>query len=350
MERILDVRGIEERRAVVTGCAGFIGSHLCERLVADGYRGRRHRLVQQLLRSGEQARQPRIELADEPDFELVEMNLASADLRPVMASAPLVFHIAGQPGVRASFGDSFALYASDNIVATQRVFDAAAAAGCERVVWASSSSVYGDAATYPCVEATTPTLPRSPYGVTKRACEDLASVYRQQGLIDRWPPVLHRLRSAATPRHGDPPDLRGPRERSPVLASSATAPRRATSPTCSTSSRPPCSPVGHRSRTRSTTSAAVTRCRSTRSSPFSKQLAGRTAREHPAPCTGRRRPSHRCGHDRGPEFARMATSRGPCDRARPRAELGPGRACGEGRVITIGSPASTTKGMFEPWS
>jgi nucleoside-diphosphate-sugar epimerase len=182
MVPIVDLRGIEERRAVVTGCAGFIGSHLCERLVADGcqvvgidsfssYYDRGSKL-------GNLA-----QLAGERDFELVEMDLATADLRPAMASAPLVFHIAGQPGVRASFGDSFAQYASDNIVATQRVFEAAADAGCERVVWASSSSVYGDAATYPCVEATTPTRPRSPYGVTKRACEDLASVYRQQGLM-----------------------------------------------------------------------------------------------------------------------------------------------------------------------
>jgi UDP-glucuronate 4-epimerase len=84
--------------------------------------------------------------------------------------------------VRLSFGEGFARYTADNMLATQRVFEAAAAAGCPRVVWASSSSVYGDAAAYPCVEDETPTGPRSPYGVTKRACEDLAAIYRGQGL------------------------------------------------------------------------------------------------------------------------------------------------------------------------
>jgi UDP-glucuronate 4-epimerase len=68
------------------------------------------------------------------------------------------------------------------VVATQRVFEAADAAGTARVVWASSSSVYGDAEAHPCREASTPTLPRSPYGVTKRTCEDLARVYRNRGL------------------------------------------------------------------------------------------------------------------------------------------------------------------------
>ena len=94
----------------------------------------------------------------------------------------MVFHLAAQPGVRLSFGDGFARYTADNMLATQRVLEAAAAADCPRVVWASSSSVYGDAAAYPCIEAETPTAPRSPYGVTKRACEDLAAVYGNGGL------------------------------------------------------------------------------------------------------------------------------------------------------------------------
>ena len=94
----------------------------------------------------------------------------------------MIFHLAAQPGVRLSFGEGFARYTADNILATQRVFEAAAAAGCPRVVWASSSSVYGDAEAYPCIEGETPTAPRSPYGVTKRACEDLAAVYANAGL------------------------------------------------------------------------------------------------------------------------------------------------------------------------
>jgi nucleoside-diphosphate-sugar epimerase len=169
------------RRAVVTGCAGFIGSHLSERLVAEGWD-----VV------GIDAFTPYYDRADKLDnlgalegarrFALVEGDLNALDLGELMADAPVVFHLAGQPGVRLSFGDGFERYTADNVLATQRVFEAAEAAGCPRVVWASSSSVYGDAAAYPCVEDETPTRPRSPYGVTKRACEDLAAIYRARGL------------------------------------------------------------------------------------------------------------------------------------------------------------------------
>src|SRR5215210_9036606 len=169
------------KRAVVTGCAGFIGSHLSERLVAEGWD-----VV------GVDAFTPYYDRADKLDnlgalegarrFSLVEGDLTELDLEPLMADAPVVFHLAAQPGVRLSFGEGFARYTADNLLATQRILEAAAAAGCPRVVWASSSSVYGDAAAYPCVEDETPTAPRSPYGVTKRACEDLAAIYRGQGL------------------------------------------------------------------------------------------------------------------------------------------------------------------------
>ena len=181
MSDLIDLRTSATPTAVVTGCAGFIGSHLSERLIADGVRV-----------IGIDAFRPYYDpaakvdnlaaLNNEPNFELLELDLATADLAPLMASADTVFHIAAQPGVRRSFGDGFTGYAMDNMVATQRVFEAAGEASCPRVVWASSSSVYGDAPAYPCVEATTPTEPRSPYGVTKRACEDLAAVYRMQGL------------------------------------------------------------------------------------------------------------------------------------------------------------------------
>jgi nucleoside-diphosphate-sugar epimerase len=83
--------------------------------------------------------------------------------------------------VRASFGAGFARYDRDNVFATQRLLEAALEARVGRVVLASSSSVYGDAPSYPCPEAA-PLRPRSPYAVTKRACEDLADVYRGLGL------------------------------------------------------------------------------------------------------------------------------------------------------------------------
>ena len=165
------------RRAVVTGAAGFIGSHLCERLVGDGWR-----VTGVDCFTDYYAREDKLsnleDLSRAPAFDLLERDLLGDGWQAALSGADVVFHLAAQAGVRDSFGRSFQHYADNNLVATQRVFEAAGAAGTPRVVWASSSSVYGDAETHPCREASTATLPRSPYGVTKRACEDLARVYR----------------------------------------------------------------------------------------------------------------------------------------------------------------------------
>ena len=169
------------RSALVTGCAGFIGSHLVERLVADGWRVRGVDAFTDYYPRAEKEENVAA-AAESPDFELVEADLSSAPLEPLLRARPAIFHLAAQPGVRGSFGDGFPTYLRDNLLATQRLFEAACEAGCARVVWASSSSVYGDAAAYPCREHETPTAPRSPYGMTKRACEDLAGIYRLQGL------------------------------------------------------------------------------------------------------------------------------------------------------------------------
>jgi len=167
--------------ALVTGVAGFVGSHLAERLLADGWRVVGVDAFTDYYPRAEKEENVAA-AAESPDFELVEADLSSAPLEPLLRGRPAIFHLAAQPGVRGSFGDGFPTYLRDNLLATQRLFEAACEAGCARVVWASSSSVYGDAAAYPCREHETPTAPRSPYGMTKRACEDLAGIYRLQGL------------------------------------------------------------------------------------------------------------------------------------------------------------------------
>jgi UDP-glucuronate 4-epimerase len=161
-------------RYVVTGAAGFIGSHLAETLLAAG-----HDVVSvdSYTDYYERARKERNAAA----LDVLELDLAEAALEPLLAGADGVFHLAGQPGVRASWGESFGLYLQRNVLATQRLFEACAAADV-RVVFASSSSVYGDAERYPTAEGVAP-QPISPYGITKLACEQLAhAISRGQGL------------------------------------------------------------------------------------------------------------------------------------------------------------------------
>ena len=159
---------------VVTGAAGFIGSHLAEALQRDGHEVL---CVDSFTDYYERSRKERNAAA----LDVLEADLAQAPLEPILAGADGVFHLAGQPGVRASWGETFQLYLDRNVRATQRIFEAAAAAGV-RVVFASSSSVYGDAETYPTPEDVVP-RPISPYGITKLACEHLAvAIERAHGL------------------------------------------------------------------------------------------------------------------------------------------------------------------------
>jgi UDP-glucuronate 4-epimerase len=152
-------------RYAVTGAAGFIGSHLVETLLAAG-----HEVVG--LDSFTDYYDPALKEENSRGFDVLRVDLAEDPLD--FAGLDGVFHLAGQPGVR-SFGDVFPLYLRRNVLATQRVFEAAAAAGV-RVVFASSSSVYGVAEAYPTPESSMP-RPISPYGVTKLACEHLADAY-----------------------------------------------------------------------------------------------------------------------------------------------------------------------------
>jgi UDP-glucose 4-epimerase len=165
----------QSRRVVVTGAAGFIGSHLCERLLALG-----HQVVgiDSFTDFYERARKEE-NLEDSrghANFTFEELDLVDADLRPVLRGANVVYHLAGQPGVRPSWGEQFGRYVRDNVLATQRLLEALKDMPVERLVFAGSSSVYGDAEMFPTKESALP-QPVSPYGVTKLAAEHLALLY-----------------------------------------------------------------------------------------------------------------------------------------------------------------------------
>jgi nucleoside-diphosphate-sugar epimerase len=166
---------------LVTGAAGFVGSHLSERLLerGDSVRGV-DAFTDYYERSIKDSNLAR--LRESAGFKLHEADLAETNLEPLLDGVDGVFHLAAQPGVRGSWGATFAIYAKDNLVATQRLFEAASRVG-KRVVFASSSSVYGDAETYPTTEDLAP-RPVSPYGVTKLTCEHLARVYRSSFGLD----------------------------------------------------------------------------------------------------------------------------------------------------------------------
>src|SRR5881628_384784 len=162
-------------RVVVTGAAGFIGSHLCERLLADG-----HQVVGIDSFSDFYARarkKQNLEVARAHErFALVELDMVDGDVARAIRGARVVFHLAGQPGVQPSWGDHFDRYVKDNIVATQRLLEALREEPAQRLVFASSWSVYGEAEMFPTKETALP-RPVSPYGMTKLAAEHLTFVY-----------------------------------------------------------------------------------------------------------------------------------------------------------------------------
>jgi UDP-glucuronate 4-epimerase len=161
-------------RYVVTGAAGFIGSHLAEALVAAG-----QDVVG--IDSFNDYYDPARKRENVEALDVVDEDLLEADLDGMLEGADGIFHLAGQPGVRASFGPDFEHYLTRNVHASARLFEAAARHGV-RLTYASSSSIYGDAEAYPTPEDAAP-KPISPYGVTKLCAEHLAYAHaRTTGL------------------------------------------------------------------------------------------------------------------------------------------------------------------------
>jgi len=169
----------------VTGAAGFIGSHLAEALAARG-----DDVVG--IDSFTDYYDPAVKERNAEGLDVRRLDLAVDELD--FAGFDGVFHLAGQPGVR-SFGDVFPLYVERNVLASQRVFEAAARDGV-RVVFSSSSSVYGEAERYPTPEGTPPS-PLSPYGITKLTCEHLVRAYARSFGLDG---VVLRYFNAFGPR------------------------------------------------------------------------------------------------------------------------------------------------------
>jgi nucleoside-diphosphate-sugar epimerase len=162
--------------AVVTGAAGFVGSHLCEYLTAQGdhvvgidsFTDYYDPAIKESHLSG---------LLANDRFQLLRADLCDLPLADVLDGVDVVYHLAGQPGVRPSWGREFDTYVFRNVLATQRLLEAARGARLQKFVYASSSSVYGDAESYPTAETLRP-RPVSPYGVTKLAAEHLCELYR----------------------------------------------------------------------------------------------------------------------------------------------------------------------------
>jgi UDP-glucose 4-epimerase len=164
-------------KALVTGAAGFIGSHLSERLLdrGAGVRGIDN-FTDYYARSAKESNLA--SARQRPNFEFVEGALGTADLPRLLDGVTHVFHLAAQAGVRKSWGEDFEIYTQLNVDATQRLLEACLDRSIHRVVYASSSSVYGDHVALPMREDAV-LQPLSPYGVTKLAAEHLCHLYHE---------------------------------------------------------------------------------------------------------------------------------------------------------------------------
>lgn len=161
--------------ALVTGGAGFIGSHLSERLLDQGARVRAIDAFTDFYPRPLKERNLE-NLRGRDNYEFVEADLLQVDMAQLLDGVTHVFHLAAQAGVRRSWGSEFQIYTGLNVDATQRLLEACVTRPIERLVYASSSSVYGDEVAIPMLETALP-QPVSPYGVTKLAAEQLCHLY-----------------------------------------------------------------------------------------------------------------------------------------------------------------------------
>ena len=162
-------------KALVTGCAGFVGSHLTEKILAEG--GEVIGVDCFLDYYPRRLKEASMEnfIADD-SFTFHEKNILELELTEILSEVDYVFHQAAQAGVRASWGESFEIYDDNNILATQKLLEAAREVGVKKFVYASSSSVYGDTDNLPMKEDNK-LQPVSPYGVSKLAAENLCYLY-----------------------------------------------------------------------------------------------------------------------------------------------------------------------------
>jgi nucleoside-diphosphate-sugar epimerase len=181
--------------ALVTGAAGFIGSHLCEHLLASGDEVR---AIDAFTDYYSRARKEENLSAARGDnrFMFAEGDVQDICLTEMLDGVDVVYHLAGQPGVRTSWGSDFELYVQRNVLATQRLLECCRLRPPAKLVYASSSSIYGDATAYPVSEAACP-RPISPYGVTKLAAEHLCGVYAATSSV---PTACLRLFTVYGPR------------------------------------------------------------------------------------------------------------------------------------------------------
>jgi nucleoside-diphosphate-sugar epimerase len=162
-------------KVLITGVAGFVGSHLAEKLLSENYDvvGIDKFLDNYPRRFKQKNLEPSLK---HRNFKFLEEDLVRLNLRELLKDVSYVFHLAAQPGVRSSWGDEFIQYSQNNIMATQVLLEAGKESSVKKIVYASSSSVYGDTDDLPMREDGN-TRPVSPYGVSKLAAEHLCYLY-----------------------------------------------------------------------------------------------------------------------------------------------------------------------------